>query len=130
MELRKYVLVEDGFQNVRQDGRVTGFQVRMRVPYYRGVPLSLVGDIRVEVDGEVYTGEQLRFSFAGNTFTLEEMTTVTRLYWYYGAPATITVRKEGGLAPGRHTVGAFAKMRISYMSKEEFAGNYAELTIE
>ena len=130
MELRKYVLVEEGFQNVEQDGKVIGFQVQMRIPYYRGVPLCLVGDILVSVDGVDYTGESLRFSFGGNTYTLDEMTTVTRQYWYYGAPATVTVLKEGGLEKGVHHVGAFASMRISYMSKEELTGNYADLTME
>jgi len=130
MELRKYVLVEDGFCNVKKDGETIGFQVKMRIPYYRGTPLSLIGDIMVSADGVEYTGNCLLFTFAGETYTMDELTTVTRQYWYYGAPATITVLKPGGLEPGRHRIGAFASMRISYMSKEELTGNYADLTLE
>ena len=39
---RKYVLCEDGFETVIADGRTVGFQVKLRIPEYRGLPLALV----------------------------------------------------------------------------------------
>ena len=38
-QVSKYVLCEDGFINRIEDGKVTGFNVMMRIPYYRGVSL-------------------------------------------------------------------------------------------
>ena len=37
------ILRDNGFKNVIQDGKVTGFQIRVTVSYYRGIQLSQVG---------------------------------------------------------------------------------------
>lgn len=129
MRLTKDVLCEDGFENRTDDGKIAGFNVRMRIPYYREVPLSLIGDILVRVDGVDYTGNDILFEIHGGTFTLAEMPTVVRHRWNYGEKATIKVMKEGGLTPGVHHVEAYAKIRIAYMPSVEFAGGYADLRI-
>ena len=129
MELRKDVLCEDGFVNRLEDGIITGFNVRMRIPYYRGVPLSLVGDVLIIADGIHYTGEDLLIEVHGGTFTLAEMTTVVRHRWNYGEKATIKVLKPGGLTPGIHHIEAYAKIRVSYMPKVELTGGYADLML-
>ena len=38
----KYIIVEDGFRNVVEGGEVRGFQVKARLPYYRGLATVLV----------------------------------------------------------------------------------------
>jgi len=129
MRLTKDVLCEDGFENRTEEGKIAGFNLRMRIPYYRGVPLSLIGDILVKVDGTEYTGDDILFEVYGGTFTLSEMTTVVRHRWNYGEKATIKIIKEGGLAPGVHHVEAYAKIRVSYMPTVEFAGGYADIQI-
>ena len=100
----KYVLSEREFCNVSQDGKVTGFQVKLRIPQYRGLPLSMLQDLRVTVDGESFAGEQLRFTMLGRTYTLNEMKSVKDVYWCYEKFATVTVSKPGGLPSGMHTV--------------------------
>ena len=32
----KYLIVGEAFRNVARDGRLTGFQLGLRLPYYRG----------------------------------------------------------------------------------------------
>lgn len=130
MQLRNDVLCEDGFTNRIENGVATGFNVRMRIPYYRGVALSLVDDILVIVDGEHYTGDAIRFQVSGGTFTLDEMTTVVRHRWNYGEKATIQVRKQNGLEPGRHHVEAYASLRINYLPFKDLAGGSADLVMD
>ena len=125
----KNVLCEDGFDNRMEDGKTTGFNVKMRIPYYRGVPLSLVGVVLVVVDGEKYTGEDILFEVHGGVFTLNEMTTVVRHRWNFGEKATIKVIKEGGLSSGTHRVEAYVKLRINYLPFSDFTGGYKDLTI-
>ena len=129
MHLSKDILCEDGFANRIEDGKVTGFNVMMRIPYYRGVPLSLVDDILVVVDGQHYTGKDIQFQVHGGIFTLDEMKTVVRHRWNYGEKATVRVKKEGGLEPGKHHVEAYAKLRITYMPFTDLTGGYANLIL-
>ncbi len=129
MQLREHILCEDGFTNRIEDGKITGFNVKMRIPYYRGIPLSLIDEILIIVDGIQYTGDSILFEVHGGTFTRNEMTTVVRHRWNYGEKATVKVIKEDGLAPGQHRVEAYAKIRVNYMPSIEFVGGYTDLVL-
>lgn len=93
----------DGFKNVEENGKITGYQFQFKAQYYRGFTLSIVRDIQVNVDGEDAAREDIRFTVNGETFTLEEMRTVvdSDYRWEFGDYATVTVQKEGGLAKER-----------------------------
>ena len=129
MDSRKYVLCEDGFENRIEDGQITGFNVKMRIPYYRGVPLSLIKDLLVVIDGVEYGRDKLRFHVGGLCFTPDEMKTVVRHRWEFGEKATVEVLKPGGLAPGKHRVEAYAALRITYMPRAELTGGWADLEL-
>ena len=64
----KYLIVGEAFRNVEKDGRLTGFQLGLRLPYYRGVVLSLVGDTILAVDGEKVPAEKMTVTVGGRTF--------------------------------------------------------------
>ncbi len=107
----------DGFRNVEENGKPVGFQFEFKAQYYRGFTLSIVRDIKVNVDGIDYPRESVRFSVNGETFTLEEMrTTIDSDYrWEFGDYATVTVLTEGGLAKGEHHITAVQIIAPSYM---------------
>jgi hypothetical protein len=100
----EYMLDNREFCNVRQDGKVTGFQVSIRIPYYRGVCLAMLQDLKIAVDGEAFPRESLKFTLGGRTYTLDEMKNVTDVNWGFGQFATLTVSKPGGLTAGPHAV--------------------------
>lgn len=102
----QYLLTNADFRNVSENNKVTGFQVKLRIPYYRGVCLSQVQDVTLVVDGDLYPREKLRFSVGDHSYAFGEMTNVTDVYWGFGVFATLTARKPGGLAAGMHTVEA------------------------
>ncbi len=107
----------DGFRNIEQDGKVVGYEFQFKAQYYRGVTLSIVRDIQVTVDGEKAAPEDIRFTVNGETFTLDEMTTVvdSDYRWEFGEFAKVSVMKEGGLAKGSHHIAAYQKIVPSYM---------------
>lgn len=115
MMYEKYVLCNGTLQNVVENGETTGFALQIRIPYYRGVPLSMVEDLKVVVDGTEYTGDAIRFTVSGGTFSLAEMPTVTFFRWEFGEKATVSVKKTGGLPSGEHQVEVYILLRISYM---------------
>lgn len=107
----------EGFKNVEADGKVIGYQFEFKAQYYRGITLSIVRNIEVEVDGVKANKEDIRFAVNGETFTLEEMRTVidSNYRWEFGDFATVTVLKEGGLAKGPHHIHAHQSIAPSYM---------------
>jgi hypothetical protein len=105
----------EGFKNTVLDNEVIGFQFDMRIQYYRGITLSIIRNIEVEVDGETYPREDIRFTVNGETFTLEEMRTVIDNRWLFGQFATVTVMKKGGLTAGAHHIKCTQTIAPSYM---------------
>ena len=111
----KYIIVGEEFKNVKKDGDVTGFQIGERLPYYRGVVLSIIGTPDLVVDGEHYSPDQITVSLHGKTYKWNEMEDVTNDRWEFGEVGVLTVDKPGGLAPGEHKVELNQRMNISYV---------------
>lgn len=109
------MICTDVFENVIEDGAAVGFAFLGRLPYYRGLGLSMVEDIQVSVDGEQIARQDVRFSVRGKTYTLDEMETVYDDRWNFGEKARIIALKPGGLAPGKHRIEFAVRMRVSYL---------------
>lgn len=112
----KYIIVENGFSNVVQDDKVIGFQLKSRLPYYRGLWISMVEAINLTVDGEHFPPDMLRVTLHGKTYTLSEMEREVDDRWEFGEEGILTVEKLGGLTPGEHTIVLMEQLRISYVS--------------
>ena len=111
----KHMICDEGFENVVENGQIVGFSFLARLPYYRGLGLSMVEDLSVTVDGEAAARDSIRFSVRGRSWTLDEMETVYDDRWNFGEKARLTVMRPGGLAPGSHKVELGERMRISYL---------------
>ncbi|MBG0787288.1 MAG: hypothetical protein H0S79_19530 [Anaerolineaceae bacterium] len=125
---RKYVLCEEDFRNVESDGEIQGFQLKVRIPEYRGLPLSLIGGLKIIVDGIEYSEDEIFITSEGETFALTEIETVSTTYWLFEEPIIVTVKGEG-LSKGIHRVETYVALRISYMPFETYAGNGLDLEI-
>jgi sugar phosphate isomerase/epimerase len=106
---------QHGFHNISGPGGVTGFQLLVQSPYYRGVWFSLIEGVDVTVDGETFDNSKTRFKLGERTYTWAEMETIGDKLWPWLEPATVIVDKPGGLKPGVHDVAVVIKIRISYM---------------
>lgn len=125
----KYMICEEGFQNVVENDVVVGFQFGARSPYYRGLGLSMVEDIAITVDGEAVPRERILFSVRGRSWTLEQMETEMDERWEMGEVATLTVKREGGLASGQHKIELMEQLRISYLPFPSITRDTKTLTI-
>lgn len=108
---------QNSFKNVKENGEVIGFEFQFKAQYYRGITLSIVRDIQVNIDGNDIAREDIRFTVNHETFTLEEMRTVIdpEYRWEFGDYATVTVLKKDGLAKGKHHIKAVQILDPSYM---------------
>ena len=104
-----------GFTNVAEDGRVTGFQLLVRMPNYRGAWGSLIDGADVTVDGRAFSRESTRWTLRGRTFTLDELRRSTDVHWDLAELAAITVPLDGGLSPGVHDVAVTIYLRSPYI---------------
>jgi hypothetical protein len=109
------MICTDLFENVVEGGETIGFAFLGRLPYYRGLGLSMIEDILVSVDGEAIDRDNIRFSVRGRTWTLDEMECEYGDRWNFGEKARIIALKPGGLAPGKHKIEFAVRMRISYL---------------
>jgi len=109
------MICTDLFENVVENGETIGFAFLGRLPYYRGLGLSMIEDIAVSVDGEAAAREDVRFSVRGKTYTLDQMETVYDDRWNFSEKAKIIVLRAGGLTPGNHRIEFAVRMRVSYL---------------
>lgn len=100
--MEKQVIQSVGFRNIVEKGEIVGFQLKIRLPYYRGVFLSQIKPGNLTVDGEVFTKEQIMWRINGEDFTAAEMRLDRHRHWHPLEPATLIVKKPGGLMQGYH----------------------------
>jgi hypothetical protein len=111
----KYIICEDGFRNVTTGGQVAGFQFKARLPYYRGLGLSMVEELEIKIDSLQIPRQSIRVTLHGNTYTLDEMESEYHDRWEFGEQGVVTVDLPGGLAPGAHEIEVTPRLRISYL---------------
>jgi hypothetical protein len=109
------IIVPDSLERLTDADGTDGFAVQTRLPYYRGLGLSMVEDVAVTVDGEKIRRENIRFSVRGRSWSLDEMETEYGDRWNFGEKARILIKKPGGLSEGDHEVQVGVRMRISYL---------------
>lgn len=113
--MEKQVIQSVGFRNIVEDGKVTGFQFKIRLPYYRGVFLSQLLPGTLIVDGERFEKEEIIWNVNGEDYTLEDMKSDYKTHWGVTTPAVIKVKKEGGLSQGYHDLTYGFCFTKSYM---------------
>ena len=110
------VIVENSLTRVNSaDAGFDGVSVLARLPYYRGLGLSMVENIAVTVDDKLVAREDTLFSVRGNTWTLDEMETEYGDRWNFGEKAKVLVKLPEGLNDGEHDISVAITMRVSYL---------------
>jgi hypothetical protein len=109
----QYIVCEEGFRAL-SDGR-TGGVVEVRMPYYRGLTLSMVEAVDLTVDGQPVPPARTTFTVHGNTYRFDQLPTVTDDRWEMGERAELAFETDQPLAAGEHDVAVAVRLRISYM---------------
>ena len=113
--MEREVIQSVGFCNIVEDGEVTGFQFKVRLPYYRGVFLSQIMPGTLDVDGEKFQKEDILWNIKGEDYTVDEMKTDWQTHWDVDKPAVLKVKKPGGLPEGYHDLTYGFCFTSSYM---------------
>lgn len=109
----KYIVCEEGFRR-RPDGQPGGV-VQVRMPYYRGLGLSMVEAVDLTLDGQPAPAERTTLTVHGNTYTFDQLPTVMDDRWEMGERAELSFTTDEPLADGEHEITVSVRLRISYM---------------
>jgi len=126
----RYLIGESGFRNVVEGGKTFGFQLEVRIAYYRGLGLSMLEGFEVTVDGKQFPREENLFTVRGRTFTQKQMETEYDERWEMGEFATVTIPLPGGLRSGKHDVSIVEYLRVSYVPFITTGRDKKTLTLE
>jgi hypothetical protein len=120
----KYLIVEDSFRATPD-----GFAFDARLGYYRGLGLSMIEALDVSIDGEAVPRDSVSFDEGNGPLTLAEMETAYDRRWPFGAKATISVTRSGGLPAGAHTLNLKEVLRVSYLPFPLVAEDSKQITL-
>ena len=125
MLLERDLIQSVGFRNVREGGETTGFQFRLRMPSYRGMAASLIDGVAVRVGDLVDVPAEVPcWTFAGRTYSLQELWDSEGVRWPLEEAAIVTVPHPGGLPEGTHEVSIQLRLRMSYIPQEHQPSTY------
>ncbi len=113
----RFIINDTGFRNLYEKGERIGFVVNARINYYRGIPLSMLEDVKVVVDGEVFTTDAMHFVVRDVRYSFAEMNETSDINWFFGDDLRIEISKPGGLTPGKKEVEMYLTPRNSYFGK-------------
>ena len=116
MKVKLTETLRDGtLRNYYESGKAAGYQVDVRLAYYRGQYLSVIDQFELEVDGEKADDLDLRLCLHGKEFAPWELKEEFTEFWGIKEAATIKVRKPGGLSKGEHNVKLTLMFRCPYL---------------
>jgi sugar phosphate isomerase/epimerase len=125
MLLERDLIQSVGFRNVREGENITGFQLRLRMPSYRGMSASLIDGVAVKVGDLVDVAADVpTWTLQGQTYTLQQLWDSDGVRWPLEDAAIITVPLEGGLPDGVHEVSIELRLRMSYIPVEHQPSTY------
>ena len=113
--MEKQVIQSVGFRNIKEDDVITGFQFKIRLPYYRGIFLSQIMPGTLYVDGEEFKKEEITWCLKGEEYSVDEMHDDFRTHWNPTECMVLKVKKPGGLAQGYHDLKYGYCFSSSYM---------------
>jgi len=102
-----------GFRNTAD-----GFELRLRLPYYRGVWTNLLVGASIAIDDEQFPADLIGWGINGSLFSLPELRASETARWPVDVPAVLSVPRAEPLSIGFHTVAAELRLTMSYIPEE------------
>jgi hypothetical protein len=109
----RYIVCEEGFRTTDDAG--TRGVVEVRMPYYRGLGLSMVEAVDLEIDGVPVPPSRTTFTVHGNAYRIAELPSALDDRWEMGERAQLGFEVDEPLTPGEHEVTVSVRLRVSYM---------------
>ncbi|MDH4460538.1 MAG: DUF6379 domain-containing protein [Flectobacillus sp.] len=110
----KRVLRQESFKNLYLNDNKVGFNLGIRLNYYRGQHLSTIERLDVKVDGELIAQDLILFCINDKKFTIPQLKDLFAEFWAFRKTANLEIY-NGGLSEGEHDIELILELRIPYM---------------
>lgn len=107
-----------------RNSTVDGFTVRIRLNWYRALPISCIERLDLVVDGARIPPERMTLSVAGGDYPVARLAEHDDDWWFVLDEATLRVAGPGGLSPGEHHAELVLGTRIPYFGPDP-SGDFA-----
>lgn len=105
-------LIEDNSLRVLD----TGYEVLIRLLWYRSLPLSCIENIHLSLDGQPVAPELLCFGINDKEFQLSELDELIDEFWFVQDSARLIALQPGKVKSGEsHTVEVDITLRFPYI---------------
>jgi hypothetical protein len=93
-----------------------GYEVRIRLSWYRSLPVSCIEKLRLALDGQWVEPDAIRFVVNSHEHRLDDLATLVEEYWFVQDPAILRVRQPDRVAAGEtHTIETEIAVRFPYI---------------
>lgn len=108
------VLPQQNFKNIYLNDNRVGFNLGIRLNYYRGQHLSTIERLEVKVDGQAIQQHLILFCINNKKFTIPQLNDLYAEFWALRTTANLEIY-NGGLSEGEHDIELALELRIPYM---------------
>lgn len=77
-----------------------GFEVKVRLNWYRSLPLSCIENIRLVIDGQEISVDALSFKVNDHSYPVKELADKSGEYWYVQDSGIVQAQFSGIVAAG------------------------------
>lgn len=95
MTLEANVIREDALRRTP-----TGYEVDVRIAWYRSLPLSCVENISFSVAGKQFTKDKISVLVEGSPVALTDLASMTDQWWFVQDPLTLLLMDDAPLEQG------------------------------
>lgn len=98
--------------------------MKLRLPWYRGLPLSCVERLDIDIDGESVPADDITLSLYGYHHKLDELAALHEVTWFTLDAADVRVRRELPLSDGKHELAVTIQHRVPYVPLGDQGGGF------
>ena len=103
---------------IPEDDAVRRVRFKLRLPWYRSLPLSCIQALDVNIDGQRTASDALLVRLNGQDHTLAEAAGLHDTWWFVLDAIEVHAKTATSLGPGSHQVGVALSLRIPYMDPD------------
>lgn len=93
-----------------------GYEIQVRLNWYRSLPISCVETLRLSLDGEAVQPDQILFEVNDHQYRLDELVEKVEEFWFVQDSVVLRVQQPGKVAVGEsHMVEAEIALRFPYI---------------
>lgn len=93
--------------------------LKIRLPWYRGLPLSDLGQLEFTFDGKPVPRESTRLMINGVPYSMDGIRELSDTTWFVLDTQEVEVTLDAPLKEGKHDVSLLMKLRIPYYKSEQ-----------